>query len=91
MAINYVVKNGWCNVDFSFNVTSATALSWNDIATGLPKPANSVNVVLINDGGKISRTMPIKINSTGSVSLRVPTEITATDWWAGNVSYPVAE
>ena len=33
----------------------------------------------------------IKINSTGSVSLRVPTEISATDWWTGNISYPVAE
>ena len=91
VAINYIVRNGWCNVDFEFNVKSATALTWNVIATGLPKPANNVNIVLINDGGKINRTIPIRINSTGSVSLRVPTEITATDWWTGNISYPVAE
>ena len=90
VAINYVVKNGWCNVDFEFNITSATVLSWKNIATGLPKPANNVNIVLVNDGGKINRTIPIKINSNGSVSLRVPTEITATDWWTGNISYPVA-
>ena len=89
--INYVVRNGWCNVDFVFNIKSATALTWNDIATGLPKPENSVNIVLINDGGKTFRPIPIKINSTGSVSLRVPTESSTTDWWTGNISYPVAE
>ena len=91
VVINYVVKNGWCNVDFEFNVESATVLTWNNIATGLPKPANNVNIVLVNDGGKINRTIPIKINSNGSVSLRVPTEIPATVWWCGNISYPVAE
>ena len=90
VVINYIVRNGWCNVDFEFNVKSATALTWNDIATGLPKPANNVNIVLVNDGGKINRTIPIRINSTGSVSLRVPTEISTTDWWTGNITYPVA-
>ena len=89
--INYVVKNGWCNVDFVFNISRATALTWNDIATGLPKPANNVNIVLINDGGKTYRPIPIKINSNGSVSSRIPFESTANDWWAGNISYPVAE
>lgn len=91
VAINYVVKNGWCNVNFAFNITSATALSWNNIATGLPKPANSVNILLMNDGGKISRTIAIKINSDGSVSSKVPYEISTADWWTGNFSYPVAE
>ena len=88
--INYIVRNGWCNVDFMFNIKSATALTWNDIATGLPKPANNVNIVLINDGGKTYRPIPIKINSTGSVSLRVPNDISTTDWWVANISYPVA-
>ena len=91
MAINYVVKNGWCNVNFAFNVTSATTFSWTDIATGLPKPANSANIVLMNEEGKICRTIAIKINSTGSVSSRVPNEIGTADWWTGNISYPVAE
>ena len=90
-AITYIVKNGWCSVNFAFNIASATTVSWTNIATGLPKPANNVNIVLINDEGKINRTVPIKINSDGSVSSRVPYEISAVDWWSGNVSYPVAE
>ena len=91
VVINYIVRNGWCNVDFEFNVASASVLTWNAIATGLPKPANNVNIVLVNDGGKINRTIPIKINSNGSVALRVPAEISTSDWWCGNISYPVAE
>ena len=90
-AITYIVKNGWCSVNFAFNIASATTVSWTNIATGLPKPANNVNIVLINDEGKIIRTIPIKINSDGSVSSRVPYEISAVDWWSGNISYPVAE
>ena len=91
VAINYVVKNGWCNVNFAFNLASATTFSWTDIATGLPKPAHSIYTVLMNEEGKINRTIPIIIIPTGSVSSRVPYEITATDWWTGNISYPVAE
>ena len=91
VAINYVVKNGWCNVNFAFNITSATIFSWTSIATGLPKPANSANIVLMNEEGKINRTIAIKINSNGSVSSRVPFEIGTADWWTGNISYPVAE
>ena len=91
VAINYVVKNGWCNVNFAFNITSMTPFSWTDIATGLPKPANSVNITLMNEEGKINRTIAIKINSDGSVSSRVPMDYSTTDWWCGNISYPVAE
>ena len=89
VAINYVVKNGWCNVNFAFNITSAATFSWTDIATGLPKPANSVNIVLMNEQGKISRAITIRINSDGSVSSKA-FEISNADWWYGNISYPVA-
>ena len=91
MTINYIVRNGWCNVDFAFNLASMTPFSWTDIATGLPKPANSVNITLMNEEGKINRTIAIKINSTGSVSSRVPMDYSTADWWRGNISYPVAE
>ena len=89
--INYVVRNGWCNVNFVFNVASATTFLWTDIATGLPKPANSANIVLMSEGEKATQPIAIKINSTGSVSSRVPSAISTTDWWTGNISYPVAE
>ena len=91
VAINYVVKNGWCNVNFAFNITSITIFSWTNIATGLPKPANSVNITLMNEEGKINQTIAIKINSDGSVSSRVPMDYSTADWWTGNISYPVAE
>ena len=39
----------------------------------------------------MNRPIAIKINSTGSVSSRVPAEFTLADWWTGNISYPVAE
>ena len=91
VAINYMVRNGWCSVNFAFNIASATTFSWTDIATGLPKPANSVNIVLMNEEGKLNRPIDIKINSTGSVSSRIPAEHSTADWWAGNISYPVAE
>ena len=91
VAINYVVKNGWCNVNFEFNLASATTFTWTRIASGLPKPANNVNIVLTDESGKLNRTIAIKITSTGSVSSRIPVAFTANDWWCGNISYPVAE
>ena len=91
VAIHYIVRNGWCNVDFVFNISSSITFSWTEIAWGLPKPANKVNTLLTNDGGNTNLTIPIKINSTGSVSARIPNKISANDWWAGNISYPVAE
>ena len=91
VAINYIVRNGWCNVNFAFNITSMTPFSWTNIATGLPKPANSVNITLMNEEGKINRTIAIKINSEGSVSSRVPMDYSTDDWWNGNISYPVTE
>ena len=91
VAINYVVKNGWCNVNFEFNLASATTFTWTRIASGLPKPANNVNILLMDESGKVNRTIAIKINSTGSVSSRIPVQFTAVDWWTGNISYPVAE
>ena len=89
--INYIVRNGWCNINFEFSISSATTFSWTDIATGLPKPENSLDILLMNEGGKINRPIPIKINSSGTVSAMIPAEITTTDWWNGNISYPVAE
>ena len=90
VAIYYVVKNGWCNVNFKFNITSSTTFSWTDIAWGLPIPANSIDTVLMSDG-KATQPIPIKITSTGSVSSKVLSAISTTDWWTGNISYPVAE
>ena len=91
VAINYVVKNGWCNVNFEFNLASATTFPWTRIASGLPKPANNANILLTDETGKLNRTIAIKITSTGSVSSRIPVAFTANDWWTGNISYPVAE
>ena len=89
--INYIVRNGWCNINFEFSISSATTFSWTDIATGLPKPENSLDILLMNEGGKINRPIPIKIYSNGTVSSMIPAEITTLDWWNGNISYPVAE
>ena len=89
--ISYVVKNGWCNVNFEFNLASATTCSWTSIATGLPKPANNANILLTDESGKINRSIAIKITSNGLVASRIPVAFTAVDWWRGNISYPVAE
>ena len=91
VAINYVVKNGWCNVNFEFNLASATTFPWTGIATGLPIPANNVNTLLTDETGKLNRNIAIRINSTGTVAARIQVQFTANDWWYGNISYPVAE
>ena len=91
VAINYIVKNGWCNVNFAFNLASATTFPWTGIATGLPKPAYNSNILLMDETGKVNRTIAIRINTTGTVASRIPVAFTATDWWCGNISYPVAE
>ena len=91
MAITYIVKNGWCNVNFAFNLASATTFPWTGIATGLPIPANNVNTLLTDETGKLNRNIAINITSTGSVTSRIPAAFTANDWWCGNISYPVAE
>ena len=74
-----------------FHLVSATTFEWTEIATGIPKPANNVNMVLINAGGEISRNIFTKIDSTGSVYSKLPVKIDTADWWTCNVSYPVAE
>ena len=91
VAINYIVRNGWCNVNFAFNLASATTFPWTGIATGLPKPAYNSNILLMDETGKVNRTIAIRINTTGTVASRIPVAFTATDWWCGNISYPVAE
>ena len=90
-AITYIVCNGWCNVNFAFNLASATTFPWTGIATGLPKPAYNSNILLMDETGKVNRTIAIRINTTGTVASRIPVAFTATDWWCGNISYPVAE
>ena len=91
VAINYIVKNGWCNVNFVFNITSSTTFNWTNIASGLPIPANSFHTALMSEGGKATQPIAIKVNSNGSMSSRVPSAISTADWWTGNISYPVAE
>ena len=89
--IEYVVRNGWCNVNFMFNLTSSTKISWVNIADGLPKPAlSNVNVILINEGGEIKR-IATRIKTDGALYIAINDPISEENWWMGDVTYPVAE
>ena len=87
--IEYVVRNGWCNVNFMFNLTSSTKISWVKIADGLPKPAlSNVNVILINEGGEIKR-ITTRIKTDGALYIAINDPISEENWWMGDVTYPV--
>ena len=87
----YVVKNGWCNVVYMFNITSSTTFPWTKIATGLPKPAvSNVNAILINEVGEIKRVVT-RIKTTGDLYSAINEPISEEGWWMGDVTYPVAE
>ena len=87
--IEYVVRNGWCNVNFMFNLTSSTKISWVKIADGLPKPAlSNVNVILINEGGEIKR-IATRIKTDGLLYIAINDPISEENWWMGDVTYPV--
>ena len=89
--IEYVVRNGWCNVNFMFNLTSSTKISWVNIADGLPKPAlSNVNVILINEGGEIKR-IATRIKTNGALYIAINDPISEENWWMGDVTYPVLE
>ena len=89
--IEYVVRNGWCNVNFMFNLTSSTKISWVKIADGLPKPAlSNVNVILINEGGEIKR-IATRIKTDGVLYIAINDPISEENWWMGDVTYPVLE
>ena len=89
--IEYVVRNGWCNVNFMFNLTSSTKISWVNIADGLPKPAlSNVNVILINEGGEIKR-IATRIKTDGALYISINDPISEENWWMGDVTYPVLE
>ena len=89
--IEYVVRNGWCNVNFMFNLTSSTKISWVKIADGLPKPAlSNVNVILINEGGEIKR-ITTRIKTDGALYIAINDPISEENWWMGDVTYPVLE
>ena len=89
--IEYVVRNGWCNVNFMFNLTSSTKISWVKIADGLPKPAlSNVNVILINEGGEIKR-IATRIKTDGALYIAINDPISEENWWMGDVTYPVLE
>ena len=89
--IEYVVRNGWCNVNFMFNLTSSTKISWVKIADGLPKPAlSNVNVILINEGGEIKR-IATRIKTNGLLYIAINDPISEENWWMGDVTYPVLE
>ena len=89
--VEYVVRNGWCNVNFMFNLTSSTKISWVKIADGLPKPAlSNVNVILINEGGDIKR-IATRIKTNGLLYIAINDPISEENWWMGDVTYPVLE
>ena len=90
----YVVKNGWCTIRFSLNITSSstTNSSWIKIATGLPKPATGDEVRgLLNENGK--GYMNARIKEDGCIYLYIQNTIPTTEkgWWNGAIVYPVAE
>ena len=88
--VEYVVKNGWCNAVYMFNIVSSTIIPWTKIATGLPKPAiSNVNAILINEDGELKR-IATRIRTDENLYLSINEPISEAGWWMGAVTYPVA-
>ena len=59
--------------------------------TGLPKPDKEIHSVSYGEIGINNASVAYRLKRTGILEIRICSEITQSDWWNVNISYPVAE
>ena len=89
--ISYSVKNGWANVSIVMQLKASPKLGWTSITTELPKPDKEIHSVSYGETGINNNRVAFRLKTTGALEMLVSSEITQTDWWNVNFSYPVAE
>ena len=89
--IRYSVKNGWANVSIIMNLNASPELPWTSIATGLPKPDKEVNTSSFGETSVNNASIGFRLKENGILEMLVGSEITESDWWNINFSYPVKE
>ena len=89
--IYYSVKNGWANVSIIMNLNASPELTWTSIATGLPKPDKEINSSSFGETAVNNASVGFRLGIDGILEMLVGSEITKSDWWNINFSYPVAE
>ena len=89
--IYYSIKNGWANVSVILNLKASPKFTWTTIATGLPKPDKEINTSSFGETAVNNASVGFRLKPTGALEMLVGSEITQTDWWNVNVSYPVKE
>lgn len=85
------VKNGWANVSIITHLTASHKLSWFNIAKGLPKPDKEVNMASFGETAVNNASIGFRLGTDGVLEMLVGAEITLSDWWNINFSYPVKE
>ena len=89
--ISYSVKNGWANVSIVMQLKASPKLGWTSIATGLPKTDKEIHSVSYGETGINNNRVAFRLKVTGALEILISSEITQTDWWNVNFSYPVVE
>ena len=89
--IRYSIKNGWANLSIAMQLKASPKLSWTTIATGLPKPDKIVTISSFGETFVNNASIGFTVNKDGVLQMLIGSEITQSDWWNINVSYPVAE
>ena len=87
--INYSIKNGWANVSIIMQLSASPKLDWTKIATGLPKPDKEVNTSSFGETAVNNAGIGYRLNTNGILEMLIGSEITQSDWWNVNFSYPV--
>ena len=86
----YLVSNGFCTVDISFNCTTSAPIEWETAYDSLPKPKS---VFHMSAPASWSDTAPllINVNTNGTMEWYIGSTVTANSTYYVNFTYPVAE
>ena len=86
----YLVSNGFCTVDISFNCTTSAPIEWETAYDSLPKPKS---VFHMSAPASWSDTAPllINVNTNGTMDWYIGSTVTANSTYYVNFTYPVAE
>ena len=89
--IQYSIKNGWANVSIAIQLKASPKLDWTTIATGLPKSDKQVNTLSFGETSVNNASIGFRLVTNGILEMKIGSEITQSDWWYINITYPVAE
>ena len=86
----YLVSNGFCTVDISFNCTTSAPIEWETAYDSLPKP-KSIFHMSAPASWSDATPLLINVNTNGTMDWYIGSTITANSTYYVNFTYPVAE